>query len=77
MEYQVKTVSSSAKATEWLNRAIEAGHNTATTKQLQSYLQAASGHYAAIGRDAGGALPLPAGGVGGEFAPGRVVPMGD
>ena len=45
-----------AKATEWLNRAIEAGHNTATTKQLQSYLQAASGDYAAIGRDAAAAV---------------------
>ena len=45
-----------AKATEWLNRATQAGHNTATTKQLQSYLQSASGDYAAIARDAGAAV---------------------
>jgi hypothetical protein len=45
-----------AKATEWLARATQAGHNTATTRQLQSYLQAASGVYAAIARDAGAAV---------------------
>jgi tetratricopeptide (TPR) repeat protein len=45
-----------AKATEWLNRALQAGQNTATTKQLQSYLQSASGDYAAIARDAGAAV---------------------
>lgn len=45
-----------AKATEWLARATQAGHNTATTKQLQSYLQSISGDYAAIARDAGAAV---------------------
>lgn len=45
-----------AKATEWLNRALQAGQNTATTQQLQSYLLAASGDYAAIGRDAAAAV---------------------
>jgi tetratricopeptide (TPR) repeat protein len=45
-----------AKATEWLNRALQAGQNTATTQQLQSYLLAASGDYAAIGRDAATAV---------------------
>jgi hypothetical protein len=45
-----------AKATEWLNRAVQAGQNTATTQQLQSYLLAASGDYAAIGRDAAAAV---------------------
>ncbi len=45
-----------AKATEWLNRATQAGHNTATTRQLQSYLQSVSGDYAAIARDAGSAV---------------------
>ena len=45
-----------AKATEWLNKAIQAGNNGPTVKQLQSYLQSASGDYAAIARDAGAAV---------------------
>jgi hypothetical protein len=45
-----------AKATEWLNKAIAAGNNSASIKQLQSYLQSASGDYAAIARDAGAAV---------------------
>jgi hypothetical protein len=45
-----------AKATEWMNKAIAAGNNSATIKQLQSYLQAASGDYAAIARDAAAAV---------------------
>lgn len=45
-----------AKATEWLNKAIAAGNNSGTVKQLQSYLQAASGNYTAIARDAAAAV---------------------
>jgi hypothetical protein len=45
-----------AKATEWLNKAIAAGNNSANVKQLQSYLQSASGDYAAIARDAAAAV---------------------
>jgi tetratricopeptide (TPR) repeat protein len=45
-----------AKATEWMNKAIAAGNNSATIKQLQAYLQSASGDYAAIARDAGAAV---------------------
>ena len=45
-----------AKAQEWLDRAIQGGQNTATTRQLQSYLQSASGDYAAIARDSGAAV---------------------
>ena len=45
-----------AKASEWTNKAIAAGNNGATIKQLQSYLQSASGDYAAIARDAGAAV---------------------
>jgi hypothetical protein len=41
-----------AKATEWLNRAIAAGNNSAGVKQLQAYLQSNSGDYAAIAKDA-------------------------
>lgn len=44
------------KATEWMNKAIAAGNNSATIKQLQSFLQSASGDYAAIARDAGAAV---------------------
>lgn len=44
------------KATEWLNKAIAAGNNSGTVKQLQSYLQSASGDYGAIARDAGAAV---------------------
>lgn len=40
-----------AKAGEWLNKAIAAGNNSATVKQLQSYLQSASGDYAAIAKE--------------------------
>jgi hypothetical protein len=45
-----------AKASEWLAKAVAAGNNSATVRQLQSYLQSASGDYAAIARDAGGAV---------------------
>ncbi|MBK1688113.1 tetratricopeptide repeat protein [Rubrivivax gelatinosus] len=45
-----------AKANEWLNKAVAAGNNSATIKQLQAYLQSASGDYNAIARDAGAAV---------------------
>ena len=45
-----------AKATEWLNKAVAAGNNSPSIKQLQSYLQSVSGDYAAIARDAGAAV---------------------
>ncbi len=45
-----------ARATEWMNKAIAAGNNSATIRQLQAYLQSASGDYAAIARDAGAAV---------------------
>lgn len=45
-----------AKATEWLNKAVAAGNNGASIKQLQAYLQSAGGDYAAIARDAGAAV---------------------
>lgn len=41
-----------AKATEWLNRAVAAGNSSAGVKQLQAYLQANSGDYATIAKDA-------------------------
>lgn len=45
-----------AKANEWLGKAVAAGNNSPSIKQLQSYLQGASGDYAAIAKDAGAAV---------------------
>jgi len=45
-----------AKATEWMNKAIAAGNNSPTIKQLQGYLLSASGDHAAIARDAAAAV---------------------
>ena len=45
-----------AKATEWMNKAVAAGNNSATIRQLQQYLQSASGDFNAIARDAGAAV---------------------
>ncbi len=45
-----------AKAGEWLGKAVAAGNNGPSIKQLQSYLQGASGDYAAIAKDAGAAV---------------------
>jgi len=44
------------KAQEWAGKAQQAGNNSATLKQLQSYLQGASGDYTAIAKDAGAAV---------------------
>lgn len=45
-----------AKATEWLNKAIAAGNTGGSIKQMQAYLQGASGDYAAIAKDAAAAV---------------------
>jgi hypothetical protein len=45
-----------AKAGEWLAKAVAAGNNSGTVKQLQQYLQGASGDYAAIAREAAAAV---------------------
>ncbi len=44
------------KANEWLGKAIAAGNNSGTVKQLQAYLQSTSGDYGAIARDASAAV---------------------
>jgi lipopolysaccharide biosynthesis regulator YciM len=44
------------KATEWMNKAIAAGNNSPTIRQLQQFLMGASGDYAAIARDAAAAV---------------------
>ena len=45
-----------AKAGEWLNKAIAAGNTGPSIKQMQAYLQGASGDYNAIARDAAAAV---------------------
>ncbi len=45
-----------AKASEWVAKAVAAGNNGAGVRQLQSYLQGATGDYGAIARDAGAAV---------------------
>jgi hypothetical protein len=45
-----------AKAGEWVAKAQQAGNNGATLRQLQSYLQSASGDYGAIAKEAGAAV---------------------
>ncbi|MEY2838846.1 MAG: hypothetical protein RJB60_1145, partial [Pseudomonadota bacterium] len=45
-----------AKATEWLNKAIAAGNTGPSIKQMQAYLQGASGDYTAIAKDASAAV---------------------
>lgn len=45
-----------AKATEWLNRAVAAGNNSPSVRQLQQYLQSAGGDFAAIAKDAAAAV---------------------
>jgi hypothetical protein len=45
-----------AKATEWLNKAIAAGNTGPSIKQMQAYLQGASGDYTAIAKDAAAAV---------------------
>ncbi|HLL18164.1 MAG TPA: hypothetical protein VK439_05230 [Rubrivivax sp.] len=42
-----------AKATEWMNKAVASGNNSAAMRQLKEYLQGASGDYNAIAKDAG------------------------
>ncbi|MCW5636147.1 MAG: hypothetical protein KIT17_22620 [Rubrivivax sp.] len=45
-----------AKASEWVQKAVAAGNNGPTVRQLQQYLQSASGDYNAIARDAAAAV---------------------
>ncbi len=45
-----------AKATEWMNKAITAGNNSATIKQLQQFLLSTSGDFNAIARDSAAAV---------------------
>jgi hypothetical protein len=45
-----------AKASEWIAKAVQAGNTGPSVKQMQSFLQGASGDFAAIARDAGAAV---------------------
>jgi hypothetical protein len=45
-----------AKASEWITKAVQAGNTGPSVKQMQSFLQGASGDFAAIARDAAAAV---------------------
>ena len=45
-----------AKASEWINKAIAAGNTGGSVRQMQAYLQGASGDYSAIAKDAAAAV---------------------
>lgn len=45
-----------AAAADWLKKATAGGYSSATTKQLQAYLQGASGDYNAIAKDTAAAV---------------------
>lgn len=45
-----------AKASQWIQKAQAAGNNSAQLKQLQSYLQASSGDYSAVAKEAAAAV---------------------
>ena len=45
-----------ARASEWVQKAQAAGNNGATLKQLQAYLQSASGDFSAVAKDAAAAV---------------------
>ncbi len=45
-----------AKATQWVEKAVAAGNTGSGVRQLQSYLQGATGDYAAVAREASAAI---------------------
>lgn len=45
-----------AKANQWAQKAAAAGNNSASLKQLQAYLQGASGDFSAVAKDAAAAV---------------------
>ncbi len=50
------TARNNAKAGEWVQKAQSAGNNGATLKQLQAYLQSASGDFPAVAKEAAAAV---------------------
>ena len=50
------TAKDNAKAGQWVQKAQAAGNNGATLKQLQAYLQSASGDFSAVAKDAAAAV---------------------
>ena len=50
------TSKDTAKAGQWLHKAQAAGNNSASLKQLQAYLQGASGDFGAVAKDAAAAV---------------------
>ncbi|MDZ7814374.1 MAG: hypothetical protein U5L74_15345 [Ideonella sp.] len=56
LAYAYSQLRNNAKATQWVSKAQSLGNNSATLKQLQAYLQANSGDYGAIAKDAAAAV---------------------
>ena len=50
------TAKDNVKAGQWVQKAQAAGNNSATLKQLQAYLQSASGDFAAVAKEAAAAV---------------------
>jgi hypothetical protein len=50
------TAKDHVKASQWVQKAQAAGNHSATLKQLQAYLQAASGDFAAVAKEAAAAV---------------------
>lgn len=50
------TAKDHVKASQWVQKAQAAGNHSATIKQLQAYLQAASGDFAAVAKEAAAAV---------------------
>ena len=50
------TAKNNTKASEWVQKAQAAGNHSATLKQLQAYLQGASGDFSAVAKEAGAAV---------------------
>lgn len=56
LAYLYSQAKNTDKASQWVAKAQQLGHNTATLKQLQAYLQSQSGDYSAIAKDAAAAV---------------------
>ena len=56
LAYAYSQLRNNAKASQWVAKAQSLGNNSASLKQLQAYLQANSGDYGAIAKDAAAAV---------------------
>ena len=56
LAFAYSQIRDNAKASQWANKAQSLGANSASLKQLQSYLQSQSGDYSAIAKDSAAAV---------------------